>query len=92
MARSADPGSGGEAGASSERLYRCMRYAVGINFFRTVPGARGEPLRFANNRLSATLREHHVQSQKYLVRASSSTLTALFLLLSADLSRQESFF
>eukprot|EP00884_Botryococcus_braunii_P019163 jgi/Botrbrau1/5930/Bobra.0366s0104.1 len=54
-------------GANKDGLYRCMRYAVGINFFQAISAGKNGPTRFANNRLSATLREHHVQSQKYLV-------------------------
>lgn len=51
---------------NQDRLYRVLRTAVNFGVFAEVR-EKGQPLRYRNNRLSAVLREDHVQSQKYMV-------------------------
>lgn len=60
------------AGADSERLFRLLRFAIVHGIFkisRGSPRQQGPALTlFANNALSACLREDHPNSQKHLVR------------------------
>ena len=64
------------AGADPERLFRLMRFATVHGIFKTFRTSRRQQgpatTLFANNALSACLREDHPNSQKHLVRALSS--------------------
>jgi hypothetical protein len=57
-----------DTGADPERLERVMRAAVHFGVFAQVRSP-GQPVRYRNNHISATLCEDHVQSQKYMVRS-----------------------
>ena len=61
------------AGADPDRLFRLMRFATVHGIFKTSRGSRRQQgpttTSFANNALSACLREDHPNSQKHLVRA-----------------------
>ncbi len=56
------------AGVSDvEGLNRVLRCAISFGYFGEVHKS-GQPVRYCNNRLSAVLREKHVQCQKDFVR------------------------
>ena len=61
------------AGADPERLYRLLRFATVHGVFKISRGSRRQrgldATAFANNALSACLREDHPNSQKHLVSA-----------------------
>ena len=63
------------AGADPERLFRLMRFATVHGIFKISRASRRTQgpatTLFANNALSACLREDHPNSQKHLVRALS---------------------
>ena len=60
------------AGADPERLFRLMRFATVHGIFKISRGSSRQQgpatTSFANNALSACLREDHPNSQKHLVR------------------------
>ena len=63
------------AGADPERLFRLMRFATVHGVFRISRASRRQQgpatTLFANNALSACLREDHPNSQKHLVSSFS---------------------
>ena len=66
------------AGADPERLYRLLRFATVHGVFNISRGSRRQrgpdTTAFANNALSACLREDHPNSQKHLVSAPNQSL------------------